>query len=125
MDPDEPEHIRLQYVSKDLEGLKGAAKKLAKFVDPLNKLDRIDGSRWPLVIFAFDKAHILTDNPPKKRWSSFLEFRRILRQISSRAIFSLFLSTAGGFHLFFRKYPQTLQTGFVIPAPVPWIQLRR
>ena len=101
MDPDEPEDIRVQYVSKDLEGLKGAAKKLAKFVDPLNKLDRIDGSRRPLVIFTFDEAHILTDNPPKKRWNLFLELRRILRQISSQAIFSLFLSTAGRFHLFF------------------------
>ena len=121
MDPDEPEHIRLQYVSEDMEGLKGAATKLAKFVDPLNKLDRIDGSRRPLVIFEFDEAHTLTDNPPKKRWTLFLEIRRIPRQISSQAIFSRFLSTAGRFHLFFPEYVQILQTGFAIPAPVDWI----
>jgi hypothetical protein len=102
VDPDEPEGSRLQYVSKDLEGLEDAAKKLSKFVDPLNKLDRTaGGSRRPLVVFTFDEAHIFTDNPPKKRWNLFSELRRILRQISSQAIFSLFLSTAGRFHLFF------------------------
>jgi hypothetical protein len=89
-----------QFVSKDREGLGGAGEKLSMFVDPCKMLDRVKGSRRPLVIFAFDEAHILTDNPPKKDWNLFSELRRILRQISDDAIFSVFLSTAGRFHLF-------------------------
>jgi len=60
--------------------------------------------RRPLVIFAFDEAHILTDNPSTMNrattWNLFLELRRILRETSGRAIFSLFLSTAGRFNSF-------------------------
>ena len=53
------------YVFKDWEGVEDAAKHLAQFVDPNNLLDRDGGHpRRPLVIFAFDEAHILTDNPP-------------------------------------------------------------
>jgi hypothetical protein len=64
-------------------------------------LDRREGSpRRPLVIFAFDEAQILTDNPAKMSWGLFSELRRILRQISLHAIFSLFLSTSGRFHVF-------------------------
>jgi hypothetical protein len=70
-------------------------------VDPHSLLDRVEGSpRRPLVVFAFDEAHILTDNPPDMPWNLFSELRLILRQISEHAIFSLFLSTAGRFHLF-------------------------
>jgi hypothetical protein len=88
--------------SKELGGtsILGAAKKLSEFVDPQYKLDRPKGSRRPLVIFAFDEAHIFTDNPPNKPWNLFSELRRILRQISMHPIFSLFLSTAGRFNLF-------------------------
>jgi len=98
--PEEPKDVR--YVSKG-RGLDDAGERLSEFIDPRNMLDRVQGSRRPLVIFAFDEAHILTDNPHKKfkkDWNLFLELRRILRQISGRAIFSLFLSTAGRFHLF-------------------------
>ena len=69
-------------------------------MDPQYKLDRPKGPRRPLVIFAFDEAHTLTDNPPEKPWNLFSELRRILRQISMHPISSLFLSTAGRFNLF-------------------------
>jgi hypothetical protein len=100
---EEPKVKPVQYVSKDRKGLDDAGTHLAKFIDPFNKLDRVQGSRRPLVIFAFDEAHILTDNPHKEfkmDWNLFSELRRILRQISGHAIFSVFLSTAGRFHLF-------------------------
>jgi hypothetical protein len=87
-------------VSGEQENLENAGKKLSEFVDPHGMLDRKEWSpRRPLVIFAFDEAQILTDNPAKMSWNLFLELRRILRQISRLAIFSLFLSTAGRFHL--------------------------
>ena len=100
----EPEEFQ-PYVSKDWEGVEDAAEHLAQFVDPNNLLDRDEGHpRRPLVIFAFDEAHILTDNPPTvnrpDRWTLFSELRRVLRLTSNRAIFSLFLSTAGRFNLF-------------------------
>ncbi len=94
------------YVSKDLMGVDDAGKLLTEFVDPHNFLDRdIGRPRRPLVIFSFDEAHILTDNPPQKtrstsHWTLFSELRRILRETSDHAIFFLFLSTAGRFHLF-------------------------
>jgi hypothetical protein len=81
-----------------------AGKQLAQFVDPRGLLDHHeDLPRRPLVIFAFDEAHILTDNPPRKNkaamWNLFSELRRILRDTSDLAIFSIFLSTAGRFNL--------------------------
>jgi hypothetical protein len=63
-------------------------------------LDPDQGPRWPLVILAFDESHILTDNPTNWSWTLFSELRRTLREIVDRPIFSLFLSTAGSFHLF-------------------------
>jgi len=94
------------YVSKDLEGVDDAGKLLTEFVDPHHLLDRdAGGPQRPLVIFSFDEAHTLTDNPPQKtrstsHWTLFSELRRILRETSNHAIFFLFLSTAGRFHLF-------------------------
>ena len=92
-------------VSKDGGGIENAAKLLAQFIDPDKLLRRKEGfPRRPLVIFAFDEAHILTDNPPTKnratKWNMFSELRRFLRQTSDQAIFSLFLSTAGRFNVF-------------------------
>ena len=89
-----------RYLSEDQEGVEEAGERLCRFVDPHRLLDSTEGPRWPLVVFAFDEAHILTDNPPDKDWSLFLELRRILRQIHNLPIFSLFLSTAGRFNLF-------------------------
>ena len=63
-------------------------------------MDTNQGSRWPLVILAFDESHILTDNPKFCGWTLFSELRRTLRGIVNQAIFTLFLSTAGRFHLF-------------------------
>ena len=67
-------------VSKDGGGIENAAKLLAQFIDPDNLLRRKEGfPRRPLVIFAFDEAHILTDNPPTKnratKWNLFSELR--------------------------------------------------
>lgn len=93
------------HVSKDESGIENAGKLLAQFVDPDKLLDRdVEQSRRPLVIFAFDEAHVLTDNPPTKsrgtNWNLFSELRRFLRQTSDYAIFPLFLSTASRFNLF-------------------------
>ncbi len=103
-DLNEPEEYH-PYVSKDGKGVEDAGKLLTEFVDPRNLLNRDKGRpRRPLVIFAFDEAHVLTDNPritnTITKWNLFSELRRILRQTSNQAIFSLFLSTAGRFHLF-------------------------
>jgi hypothetical protein len=62
-------------------------------------LDSENGPRRPLVVLAFDEAHVLTDNPPcQNYWNLFLELRRFLRAIEEFPIFSLFLSTAGRFN---------------------------
>jgi hypothetical protein len=101
---DDAEEPVPRHVSREQEGLESldeAGRKLSEFVDPHCMLDQNEGSpRRPLVVFAFDEAHILTDNPAKMSWNLFSELRRILRQISSHAIFTLFLSTAGRIHLF-------------------------
>jgi hypothetical protein len=93
------------YVSQGVDWIENAGKLLAQFVDPGNFLDRDkELPRRPLVIFAFDEAHVLTDNPPirnrAKKWNLFSELRRILRDTDDYAIFSLFLSTAGRLNLF-------------------------
>ncbi|KAF8492187.1 hypothetical protein F5888DRAFT_1619276, partial [Russula emetica] len=103
-DSEQPKEFH-PYVSKDGDGIENAGKLLARFVDPRNLLDRdVERPRRPLVIFAFDEAHIFTDHPPivnrVTKWNLFSELRRILRQTSDQAIFSLFLSTAGRFNLF-------------------------
>jgi hypothetical protein len=81
-------------------GVEKAGKLLCRFVDPHGLLDSSNGPRRPLVVFAFDEAHTLTDNPSNMPWNFFSELRRILRQIHDLPIFSLFLSTAGRFNLF-------------------------
>jgi hypothetical protein len=62
-------------------------------------LDRDEGSRWPLVILAFDESHILTEFPKCCGWTLFSELRRTLQVIVKQPIFSLFLATAGSFHV--------------------------
>jgi hypothetical protein len=92
------------WVSQGGDGIESAGELLTRFVDPRGLLGHQDGPRRPLVIFAFDEAHILTDNPPitnrATKWNLFSELRRILQQTSELAIFSLFLSTGGRFNLF-------------------------
>ncbi len=95
----EPVHGR--YVFKG-QGLEEAGKELCRLIDEHGVLESNKGPRRPLVVLAFDEAHVLTDNPQDtgKGWNLFLELRRILRQIQNLPIFSLFLSTAGRFNQF-------------------------
>ena len=55
------------------------AKALWSFIDEHSLLDLENGSRWCLVVLAFDEAHVLTDNlPDREYWNLFLELRRLL-----------------------------------------------
>jgi len=58
-------------------------------------------TRRPLVILAFDKAHILTELMPNRSWSIYSELCRCLSHLISLPIFTLFLSTAGKFRHFY------------------------
>jgi hypothetical protein len=89
-----------QYKNEEHGSVNETGERLSKFIDPQGILDLDKGSRWPLVILAFDESHILTDNPKDRSWTLFSELRRTLREIVDWPIFSLFLSTAGSFHLF-------------------------
>jgi hypothetical protein len=82
------------------DGVKEAGEIFCRFIDSKRALDRRDGSWWPLVILSFDESHILTKNPKSSGWTLLSELRRVLREIIDHPIFSLFLSTAGRFHLF-------------------------
>ncbi|KAI0255536.1 hypothetical protein BJV78DRAFT_1176571 [Lactifluus subvellereus] len=73
--------------------------KLSRFVDPKGLLDSPKGPRHPLVILAFDESHILTDTPRGKSWTIFSELHRVLGRLVHLPIFTLFLTTAGKFHL--------------------------
>ena len=88
-----------RYISRDQKRLKQAAERLCRFIDPQRLLDRAKGPRRPLIIFAFDEAHTLTDNPSclEPVRNLFFELHHVLQQIHKRPIFSLFLSTAGRF----------------------------
>ena len=93
-----------QYISRDNQRLKEAAERLCRFVDPQGLLDMAKGPRRPLIVFAFDEAHTLTDNPSNASdhigvRNLFFELHRVLQQIHKYPIFSLFLSTAGRFNL--------------------------
>ncbi len=78
-----------------------AAKSLSDFIDPNHVLDLKEKlPRQPLIILAFDEAHLLTNNPSNEPWTFFSELHRILHQTSDQPIFSLFISTAGRFQLF-------------------------
>lgn len=77
-----------------------AGQKHCQFVDPHGLLGSATGSGRTLVILAFDESHILTDTPKDTVWTLFSELRRTLRGVIDFPIFSLFLSTAGRFHLF-------------------------
>ena len=75
---------------------------LCRFVDPFHLLDSVKGPRRPLVVFAFDDAHVLTaNNRADNSWDLFSELRRILRGFHDLPIFWLFISTAGRFNLFY------------------------
>jgi len=100
---DSPPRYTSESVGKDYnpgDGVKEAGEKLCRFIDPKRVLDARNGSRRPLVILSFDESHILADIPKRSSWTLFSELRRVLREIIDHPIFSLFLSTAGRFHLF-------------------------
>lgn len=80
--------------------IKDSGERLCKFLDRGGVLDSSTGPRRPLVILSFDESHVLTDTPKTGGWTLFVELRRTLREIVGFPIFSLFLSTAGRFHLF-------------------------
>ena len=95
---DEPEHGRFTSEGK---GPRDAGGRLCQFIDQCKVLESGTGPRRPLVVLAFDEAHILTDKPRyQTNWNLFSELRRILRQIKDLPIFSVFLSTAGRFEKF-------------------------
>jgi hypothetical protein len=81
------------------DGVKEAGERLCRLIDPKRVLDPRDGSRRPLVTLSFDEAPALTDAPKCSSWTLFSELRRVLRETIDHPIFSLFLSTAGKFHL--------------------------
>jgi hypothetical protein len=100
---DSPPRYTSKSAGKDYDpgdGVKEAGEKLCRFIDSERVLNPRDGSRRPLVILSFDESHILTDIPKRSSWTLFSELRRVLREIIDHPIFSLFLSTAGRFHLF-------------------------
>ena len=82
------------------KGVKEAGKELCAFIDPNHILDSPRGPRHPLIIFAFDEAHVLTSPSGVVSWNLFIELRRILRATHEDPIFSLFLTTTGRFQLF-------------------------
>jgi len=97
---DEKERVHGRYTPGYL-GPEDAGKNLCSFIDEHNLLKSDNGPRRPLVVLAFDEAHILTDEPSAQDdWNLFSELRRILRQINDLAIFSVFLSTAAHFDKF-------------------------
>jgi hypothetical protein len=93
-------HSSKRYIYEAEEDVKKAADSLCRFIDLHGVLDSDTGSRWPLVILAFDESHILTEFPEGCGWTLFSELRRTLQAIGKQPIFSLFLATAGSFHLF-------------------------
>jgi hypothetical protein len=68
---------------------------LSLFFDPKGLLGSTEGARHPLVLLAFDEAHILTDTPKNQTWTVFSELQRVLHKLDTLPIFFLFLSTSG------------------------------
>jgi hypothetical protein len=81
-----------------------AGRKLKSFIDEhqvlFSESFKSASVRRPLIILAFDEAHGLTETPESRGWSLFSELRRCLSEVVGLPIFTLFLSTAGKFHLF-------------------------
>ena len=94
--------LNTDIVTRDIDEasakVEEAGERLCRFIDPYGVLDSGKGSRRPLVILAFDEAHILTELPKRSSWTVFSELCRTLHAIVRKPIFSLFLSTAGCFH---------------------------
>jgi hypothetical protein len=108
--------------SQNTGGVKEAAQDLCKLIDPNQTLKSPFGPRHPLVILAFDEAHVLTNNPADQTYNVFIELRRVLRSIVNEPIFSLFLTTAGSFQRFspnIRSDPSSRVTNENLPTLHP------
>ncbi len=106
--------------SKEEGSVVSVAEALCRFLNPHEKSE-------PKVILCFDEAHELTGSSANTL-SRFSELRRALRLIHHLPIWTIFLSTAGKFHLFtpelhmesssriasksLRTYPAVTETGF-------------
>ncbi|KAI9507727.1 hypothetical protein F5148DRAFT_1376382 [Russula earlei] len=109
------ENERGQYFSAN-DNLQRAGERLCRFIDEHKVLESHKGPRRPLVVLAFDEAHVLIDNPQsQKSWNRFLELRRILREITDLPIFSLFLSTAACFNPISPEIPSHPSARFIEP----------
>jgi len=91
-------------------GVLEAGTRLKDFIDEHDDiLSEVEGTVWPLVVLAFDEAHILTEFPVDDRgWTIYSELRRCLCQLLGLPMFTLFLSTAGKFRLFSPDRPGDL-----------------
>lgn len=90
-----------------IHGVFQAGNKLKNFIDEDDDISPIQSDmKWPLVVLAFDEAHNLTEVPDNRGWSMYSELRRCLQQLLDFPIFTLFLSTAGKFHLFSPQRPK-------------------
>ncbi|KAM6489485.1 hypothetical protein JOM56_015042 [Amanita muscaria] len=83
----------------EIQAVSKAGQDLCNFIDPDDLLDSDNGPRRPLVILAFDDSDTLTGIPKDLGWTLFSELRHPLQALVDLPIFSLFLSTAGKFHL--------------------------
>jgi len=96
-------------------GVFKAGTKLKNFIDKRNDEHAVNnGMRRPLVVLAFDEAHILTEFPVDGGWTIYSELRRCLCQLVSLPMFTLFLSTAGKFRLFSPDRPDDLSSRVVL-----------
>ena len=100
VDPEKTSPPRFVFQDMERKGVKEAGEKLCDFIDPNRILGPHHGPRRPLVVLAFDEAHVLTSSPGDAAWNLFIELRRTLRATVDDPIFSLFLTTAGRFQLF-------------------------
>ena len=82
-------------------GILEVGTRLKNFIDEHNNIcSEVKGTEWLLVILAFDKVHILMESLVDRGWTIYSELRHCLCQLIDLPIFTLFLSTAGEFHLF-------------------------
>jgi len=94
--------LELTLMTDNVEyGVLEAGTRLKNFVDEHHDIcSEVEGTEWPLVVLAFDEAHILTEFPVDGGWTIYSELRRCLCQLLDLPIFTLFLSTAGKFRPF-------------------------
>lgn len=88
-------------VENEKHGVSMAGTQLKDFIDKDEvTCSETKNMKRPLVILAFDEAHVLTEFVHNRNWSIYSELRRCLVHIVHLPIFTLFLSTAGKFRHF-------------------------